>query len=62
MKQVFLIAALLILAAHWSIAQDKLIRWANDSLTISTYDAVVRQIGNQLKGTLALKRSAGKTI
>lgn len=62
MKQVFLIAGLLILGAHLTSAQDKVIRWAHDSLTISTYYTVVRQIGNQLEGTLELKSSSGKII
>ncbi|MBL7705061.1 MAG: hypothetical protein JNM21_05870 [Taibaiella sp.] len=62
MKQVFLIAAFLILGVHLTCAQDKVIRWANDSLVILNFDTVMRQTGNKLEGTLELKRSRKKVV
>lgn len=62
MKQVFLIVALLTLASNLGSAQDKVIRWANDSLVIHSYDTVVRQTGNKREGSLELKHSRSKVI
>lgn len=60
MKQAFLIVALLTLASNLSSAQDRVIRWANDSLVVSSYDTVLGQTGDKQEGTLELKASRGK--
>lgn len=60
MKQIFLVATLLIVGAHFSIAQDKVIRWAHDSLVIYSYNTVLVQTGDKYEGMLELKESRGK--
>lgn len=62
MKQVLLIVAWLTLASNFGSAQDKVIRWAKDSLIIHSYDTIVRQMGNAVEGVLELKNANGKTI
>lgn len=62
MQKIFLIAVLLALSANVSIAQDKVIKWANDSLILDEYDTIIRKTGNQLEGKLEVKRFNRKKI
>jgi len=62
MQKIFLIAVLLALSANVSIAQDKVIKWANDSLILDEYDTIIRKTGNQLEGKLEVKNYRSKSI
>ncbi len=62
MQKVFLITVLAILSANFCKAQEKVIKWANDSLVIRDYDSIIAQTGDKDEGMLKLMQSRSKII